>query len=968
MSDRERRDRRGDASTSRGSERDGGHRDDDADRGRRGEVQDDRRCDDRSRDDDRDRGRRDDRSRDADRDRGRRDDRSRDADRDRGRRDDRDRGRRDDRSRDDDRDQRRRDRSRNADRDWGRRDDRSHDDDGRRRDDDSRGDRRGLAPKARTPPPDPGIDPREVERRRREAARIAERLADRARAEAAAASRRPLAVDTTAPVGAGGDHLDSRSGPPSTRFVWEKKIERDVVERGASRKDYGSAAERARAAARAAELEEVRAMRVKREQERAQREADRELEDRDAARAEADALETRELAQARDALARGAAIRISDNRGTPADSLIRVALLADELGLADDGLGPAEGDPIAAALAGEDASGCWACVASLEAALEADRGAMPDPDLNARRVWWESCLVAARAEAEAREREEAAEAERLRGGAGAASTSGAAADAPRPRDAVVPGVEADVEEMMRGRSSAELDELRREAAEFAGAGEDPEYWSAVGALLTVGAARARASECRRDRIAAWRGRGELVGRGPLSGVPAEHSRREREEAAAQSAEAFEAAMALPGPPPGPLPPGPPLVEPPPKAEGTAPGSLAEALALEEAEAAAAPAVPSAQAAGGDEALDIDSDSSGDGPEDAAPAAPAVPAPPAPAVCSPLPSPRPLLIPPYVPGRWSPPPVRVPALASSAEMEAAEAAFRAGTGPPPGPAPPGVPPGASWDVVDEEEDAAWLRAARAKTAWAAARRLAMAQGGAAAAAGIVAAAAAASPSTGHPGGGVQAEAGLRARLAARGAGGSAGTAASAADAADRRLEAEALRAMRAADAGRDDDPSVGGDLDLSRASEVALAGQVFWWRDRHAPRRPRYLNRVATGFDWTKYNRAHYDSDHLPPKVVQGYKARDVGCSRGGGSGFVHIPCPSCRRRSPSRPLAVQHLLSRSPRPLGRPHVHDRARSDLFRRVDVRPALSGGSSIRGCGLPRRQQAMGDVSPAWIPVRL
>lgn len=36
-------------------------------------------------------------------------------------------------------------------------------------------------------------------------------------------------------------------------------------------------------------------------------------------------------------------------------------------------------------------------------------------------------------------------------------------------------------------------------------------------------------------------------------------------------------------------------------------------------------------------------------------------------------------------------------------------------------------------------------------------------------------------------------------------------------------------------------------------------------------KPRFWNRVKLGYDWNKYNRAHYDSENKPPKVVFGYK-------------------------------------------------------------------------------------------------
>lgn len=44
-----------------------------------------------------------------------------------------------------------------------------------------------------------------------------------------------------------------------------------------------------------------------------------------------------------------------------------------------------------------------------------------------------------------------------------------------------------------------------------------------------------------------------------------------------------------------------------------------------------------------------------------------------------------------------------------------------------------------------------------------------------------------------------------------------------------------------------------------------------WSDRFRPRKPRYFNRVHTGYEWTQYNQSHYDFDNPPPKIVQGYK-------------------------------------------------------------------------------------------------
>uniref|UniRef100_H2YJA3 Splicing factor Cactin n=1 Tax=Ciona savignyi TaxID=51511 RepID=H2YJA3_CIOSA len=56
-----------------------------------------------------------------------------------------------------------------------------------------------------------------------------------------------------------------------------------------------------------------------------------------------------------------------------------------------------------------------------------------------------------------------------------------------------------------------------------------------------------------------------------------------------------------------------------------------------------------------------------------------------------------------------------------------------------------------------------------------------------------------------------------------------------------------------------------------AVEANLSHQVFLWADKYRPRKPRFFNRVHTGFEWNKYNQTHYDFDNPPPKVVQGYK-------------------------------------------------------------------------------------------------
>jgi len=55
------------------------------------------------------------------------------------------------------------------------------------------------------------------------------------------------------------------------------------------------------------------------------------------------------------------------------------------------------------------------------------------------------------------------------------------------------------------------------------------------------------------------------------------------------------------------------------------------------------------------------------------------------------------------------------------------------------------------------------------------------------------------------------------------------------------------------------------------AEVPLENKVYWWQDKYRPRKPRYFNRVHTGYEWNRYNQSHYDHDNPPPKIVQGYK-------------------------------------------------------------------------------------------------
>jgi hypothetical protein len=58
---------------------------------------------------------------------------------------------------------------------------------------------------------------------------------------------------------------------------------------------------------------------------------------------------------------------------------------------------------------------------------------------------------------------------------------------------------------------------------------------------------------------------------------------------------------------------------------------------------------------------------------------------------------------------------------------------------------------------------------------------------------------------------------------------------------------------------------------SSSSSAASFANASVLQGRFKPRKPQYLNKVKSGYDWNKYNRAHYDRDNPPPKTVQGYK-------------------------------------------------------------------------------------------------
>ncbi|PXF49737.1 Cactin [Gracilariopsis chorda] len=84
-------------------------------------------------------------------------------------------------------------------------------------------------------------------------------------------------------------------------------------------------------------------------------------------------------------------------------------------------------------------------------------------------------------------------------------------------------------------------------------------------------------------------------------------------------------------------------------------------------------------------------------------------------------------------------------------------------------------------------------------------------------------------------------------------------------------------MRDGEVGRDDEEAgalLGEDEEENFADEVEVPRREvkqYAWNDKYRPRKPKYMNKVHTGYKWSKYNRTHYDHDNPPPKTVQGYK-------------------------------------------------------------------------------------------------
>ncbi len=47
-------------------------------------------------------------------------------------------------------------------------------------------------------------------------------------------------------------------------------------------------------------------------------------------------------------------------------------------------------------------------------------------------------------------------------------------------------------------------------------------------------------------------------------------------------------------------------------------------------------------------------------------------------------------------------------------------------------------------------------------------------------------------------------------------------------------------------------------ELFNMEEDIVNPTTYNWEDKYRPRKPRYFNRVHTGYEWNKYNQTHYE--------------------------------------------------------------------------------------------------------------
>ena len=66
-----------------------------------------------------------------------------------------------------------------------------------------------------------------------------------------------------------------------------------------------------------------------------------------------------------------------------------------------------------------------------------------------------------------------------------------------------------------------------------------------------------------------------------------------------------------------------------------------------------------------------------------------------------------------------------------------------------------------------------------------------------------------------------------------------------------LDAEALYRAEA-------EKNMDEEEELFNLEENIVNPTTYTWEDKYRPRKPRYFNRVHTGYEWNKYNQTHYE--------------------------------------------------------------------------------------------------------------
>lgn len=162
-------------------------------------------------------------------------------------------------------------------------------------------------------------------------------------------------------------------------------------------------------------------------------------------------------------------------------------------------------------------------------------------------------------------------------------------------------------------------------------------------------------------------------------------------------------------------------------------------------------------------------------------------------------------------------------------------------------------------------------------------------------------------------------------------------------------------------------------------EAEMSRQSYTWEDKYRPRKPRYFNKVHTGYEWNKYNQTHYEyvfvrlstgpESGKPTDVTLGPAAPTTPRPRSSRvtSSTFSIPTSSTRPRrlvrAPVGSAVAQPELTSPARARPRRRIQDCQEQGeprhLHDRVHCRPA------VRGHRVHDRQSAVGAFAQARVP---